>query len=25
MNDPTDLDDLMDNNEYEEMIAREKE
>ena len=22
---PTDLDDLMDNNEYEEMIAREKE
>jgi glycine cleavage system H protein len=25
MNDPTDLDDLMDNNEYEELIAREKE
>jgi len=25
MNDPTDLEDLMDNNEYEEMIAREKE
>jgi glycine cleavage system H protein len=25
MNDDTDLEDLMDNNEYEEMIAREKE
>ncbi len=25
MNDPSDLDDLMDNHEYEEMLAREKE
>jgi len=25
MNDPSDLDDLMDNQEYEEMLAREKE